>query len=93
MGGGPTGRRERFRTRTMLTDAYRKERTIMTRRDKTATVKFVPVEKLSKKARRELDAKRRGSWCGLDPTTRVVPNKKAYDRNRSKRDARAALCA
>ena len=47
--------------------------------------KFIPYEKLSKKARREQDARRRGTWGGLNPVTRKPPNPKAYDRNRAKR--------
>ena len=47
--------------------------------------RFIPYDKLSKKARRELDARRRGSWGGLNPVTRKPPNPKAYDRNKAKR--------
>ena len=47
--------------------------------------KFIPYDKLSKKAKRELDARRRGTWGGLNPVTRKPPNPKAYDRNRAKR--------
>ncbi|MBQ8967497.1 hypothetical protein [Ruminococcus sp.] len=43
------------------------------------TEKFIPYEKMSKKQRRELDAKARNLW-GADPRTRVVPNGKAYKR-------------
>ena len=31
------------------------------------------------------------TWYGLDPVTRIVPNKKAYDRNRAKRLDPAAM--
>ena len=37
--------------------------------------KFVPKEKMSKKARREQNAKKRGTW-GFSPVSRVIPNKK-----------------
>lgn len=47
--------------------------------------KFVPYEKLSKKARRALDEKRRGSWGGLSPVTRRPDNPKAYKRSKAKR--------
>ena len=47
--------------------------------------KLVPLNKQSKKAQRTYHSKQRGSWYGLDPVTRIVPNKKAYDRNRAKR--------
>lgn len=45
-------------------------------------MKFVPREKLSKKARRALDEKQRATWEGLNPVTRQVPNKKAYTRKK-----------
>lgn len=45
---------------------------------------YVPMEKRTKKAQREHNAQQRGSWYGINPITRVVPNKKAYDRNRAK---------
>lgn len=44
----------------------------------------VPLEKQCKKARRAYHARQRGSWHGLSPVTRTVPNRKAYDRNRAK---------
>jgi len=44
--------------------------------------KFVEREKLSKKARRELDRKTRKGWNGLSPVTRKAVNKKAYSRKR-----------
>ncbi len=47
--------------------------------------KLVPLCKRSKKAQKAYHDQRRGSWYGLDPVTRTVPNKKAYDRNRAKR--------
>ena len=47
--------------------------------------KYVPYGKLSKKKRRELDAKRRGSWGGLNPVTRKPPNPKAYNRKKARR--------
>ena len=36
--------------------------------------KFVPYEKLSKKAKREADSQRRGSWNGVNPVSRKSPN-------------------
>lgn len=44
--------------------------------------KFIPYEKLSKKKKRELDAKRRGSWGGLNPVTRKPENSRAYNRRK-----------
>ena len=49
---------------------------------------FVPLKKQSKKAQREHHAKQRGSWYGLSPVTRTVPNGKAYNRNQAKRSVR-----
>jgi hypothetical protein len=47
--------------------------------------KFVEREKMSKKARKQLDSQARAVW-GISPITRSVPNKKAYDRKRKYRD-------
>ena len=47
-------------------------------------IQMVPLHKQSKKQQREYHAKQRGSWQGLCPVTRTVPNRKAYDRNRTK---------
>ena len=49
-----------------------------------------PMAKRSKRAQCEHYAAKRGSWNGLSPVTRVVQSKKAYDRNRVKREARRA---
>ncbi|MBQ3378559.1 MAG: hypothetical protein IJG50_01690 [Clostridia bacterium] len=46
--------------------------------------KFVPYEKLSKKEKRALDLKKRGTWQNISPVTRVSKNKKAYDRKKSR---------
>ena len=48
-------------------------------------LKTIPLNKQSKKQQRAYYAAKRGSWNGVDPVTRVVPNKKVYDRNRVKR--------
>ena len=47
--------------------------------------KFIPYEKLSKKAKREADAARRGSWNGINPVTRKSPNPKAYNRQKARK--------
>lgn len=44
--------------------------------------KFVPQDKMSKKAKKELNDKKRGTWGNTNPVTRVQPNKKAYNRKR-----------
>lgn len=54
-------------------------------------VQPVPLDKRSKKTRKEYYAKQRGSWYGLSPITRTVPSGKVYDRNQVKRAARGNL--
>lgn len=51
----------------------------------------VPLGKQSKRAQKEYHSARRGSWYGLSPVTRVAPNRKAYDRKRTKQILRADL--
>ena len=58
--------------------------------------KFIVYEKLSKKKKRELDAKRRGSWGGVNPVTRKPENPKAYNRRKARKwdhDSSAVLFA
>jgi hypothetical protein len=47
--------------------------------------KFIAYEKLSKKKKRELDAKRRDSWGGVNPVTRKPENPKAYNRRKARK--------
>ncbi len=47
-------------------------------------MKYIPVEKRSKKQQRAYYAARRGSWHGVDPVTKTVPSKKLYNRKRAK---------
>ena len=49
--------------------------------------RFVPREKLGKKARRALDRARRAEWA-FPPVTRRVESKKAYNRKRKTDDRR-----
>lgn len=51
-------------------------------------VKIIPLKKQSKRAQHEYYAAKRGSWNGVSPIMRVAPNKKSYDRNRLKQEAR-----
>lgn len=44
--------------------------------------KFIPKEKMSKKARRALEQARRNTWGAVNPITRRVENKKAYNRKK-----------
>lgn len=48
---------------------------------------FIPKEKMSKKERKKLDEERRVTW-GFNPFSRIIPNKKAYDRKRAKEEMR-----
>ena len=50
----------------------------------------IPIKKMSKKKQKEFHAKHRGSWYGLSPVTRIVPNRKAYDRNKEKQAVRGS---
>ena len=47
--------------------------------------KFVPREKLGKKARKQLDVERRASWA-FSPVTKKVESKKLYNRRRKSHD-------
>lgn len=48
---------------------------------------MIEIKKMSKKAQKDFYNSKRGSWNGVNPVTKVVKNKKKYDRNRSKREA------
>ncbi len=50
-----------------------------------AMEKFIPFEKLSKKAQQKRNAARRGSWYGLNPVTRKLENSKAYNRRKAQK--------
>ena len=47
--------------------------------------KFIPSEKLGKKARKRLDGERRATWA-FSPATKRVESKKLYDRKRRSHD-------
>lgn len=44
---------------------------------------FTPYEKLSKKAKRERNAKQRSTWGALNPVTRKPESPKAYNRKKT----------
>lgn len=44
----------------------------------------VPLAKQSKRTQKAHYDKLRGSWNGVVPVTRVIPNKRAYDRKRAR---------
>ncbi len=46
--------------------------------------KFIPYEKLSKKAKRAEAQKRRRDWGALSPVTRKAPNPRAYQRQKTR---------
>lgn len=54
--------------------------------------KVISLNKQSKKAQKAFHAQQRGSWNGLNPITRVVPNGKAYSRAKAKAEARKDAC-
>ncbi len=47
-------------------------------------MKQIPLEKQSKKQQRAFYARQRSGWNGINPVTRVVPNKKHYNRKQAK---------
>lgn len=47
--------------------------------------KFIPFDKLSKKARREQNRQRRKNWNGISPLTRKPENPKAYNRQKARK--------
>lgn len=46
---------------------------------------YVPIEKMSKKARLELMKARRGTWGALNPVTRRPEDPKKYNRKKNRR--------
>ena len=55
-------------------------------------MKMIPLSKQSKAKQREFHAAKRGSWNGVNPVSRVLPNGKAYDRNKMKKVERQSYC-
>ena len=47
--------------------------------------RFVPREKLGRKARKKLDSARRAAWA-VSPVTKKIESKKLYDRKRKSHD-------
>ena len=47
--------------------------------------KFIPKEKLGKKARKQLDTEQRSTWA-FSPVTKKVESKKLYNRKRKAHD-------
>ena len=44
--------------------------------------KFIPRGKLSKRARKEQDARERAGWGSINPATRRIESKKLYNRKK-----------
>jgi len=55
------------------------------RKEREKIMKMIPLNKQSKKAQKEFYKEQRGSWNGVNPVSRIVPNGKGYDRNRWKK--------
>ncbi|MBQ1504493.1 MAG: hypothetical protein IIZ49_03785 [Oscillospiraceae bacterium] len=53
--------------------------------------KMIPLAKMQKKLQKAYFAEKRGTWNGLSPVTRVVPNGKAYNRNKAKKLGKSEL--
>ena len=49
--------------------------------------RFIPREKMGKKARKELDARKRATWS-FSPVTKKVESRKKYNRKAHNRDIR-----
>ena len=47
--------------------------------------KFISYQKMNKKKQKEINKQKRGNWGDIKPITKVVPNKKIYNR-KAKRD-------
>ena len=45
---------------------------------------LIPYEKLSKKAKKERDRRKRRDWGGISPVTRKPDNPRAYNRKKEK---------
>lgn len=55
-----------------------------------STTKYIPYSKMSKKAQKEYNKRKRNTWGELKPVTRIVPNKKAYNRQAFKSEERTS---
>lgn len=54
------------------------------RKARTKEMKYVPLEKMSKKEQRRHHAAKRGDWNGVVPVTRMIENKKPQKLMRDK---------
>ena len=51
---------------------------------------YIPLKKQTKRQQKAVHARKRLSWNGLVPVSRVVPSKKMYDRQAGKRTEQEA---
>ena len=49
-------------------------------------MRMIPLKKQSKRLQRIYYLSKRGTWNGVSPVTRIVQNRKIYDRNRVKQE-------
>lgn len=49
---------------------------------------YVSVDKRTKKAQKEYYSSMRGSWNGVNPVTRSMPNGKGYDRTKQRAEGK-----
>lgn len=52
--------------------------------------KYISLDKRSKKAQKEYYAGFRRTWDGVNPETRIMPNGKAYNRKRIRKNCEKA---
>ena len=52
--------------------------------------RYVPIEKMSKKVRKELAKRKRGSWLEVNPTTRLIRARKQELREKARQ--KEAFC-
>ncbi len=60
-------------------------RILFMRKEVANIIRFIPREKLSRKARRELDQAKRQTWGPVSPVTRRMESKKRYKRRKPSR--------
>lgn len=51
------------------------------------STKFVPYEKLSKRAKKKLNKKKRKFWASINPVSRVIPDKRKKLRDKAVKTA------
>lgn len=50
--------------------------------------RFIPLNKQTKKRQKVYHSAQRGTWGAVQPVTRIVRSRKAYDRSKTRRDCR-----